>query len=71
MEFGTESNRVQLWSSFRFLSVGLAVEAAWFLSTHAPSLPGWPLGAFVATITYLVAVGAENTAADRRTQEEG
>jgi hypothetical protein len=54
VEFGAESNRVQLWGSFRFLSVGLAVGAAWFLSAHAPSLPGWALGAFVATITYLV-----------------
>jgi hypothetical protein len=71
VEFGAESNRVQLWGSFRFLSVGLAVGAAWFLSAHAPSLPGWPLGAFVATTTYLVVVGAENTAADRRAQEEG
>jgi hypothetical protein len=71
VEFGTESGRVQLWGSFRFLSVALAVGAAWFLSAYAPSLPGWPLGAFVATTTYLVAVGAENTAADRRTQAEG
>ena len=70
VEFGAESNRVQLWGSFRFLSVGLAVGAVWFLSAHTPSLPGWPLGAFVATTTYLVVVGAENTAADRRTQEE-
>jgi hypothetical protein len=64
VEFGGESRRVQLWGSFRFMSVGLAVGTAWFLSAHAPSLPGWPLGAFVATITYLVVVGAENTAAD-------
>jgi hypothetical protein len=71
VEFGAESRRVQLWGSFRFLSVGFAVGAAWLLSAHAPSLPGWPLGAFVATAIYLVAVGAENTAADRQTQEEG
>jgi hypothetical protein len=71
VEFRAESNRVQLWGSFRFLSVGLAAGAAWFLSAHAPSLPGWPSGAFVATITYLVVVGAENSVADRRTQDEG
>lgn len=64
IEFGGESRRVQLWGNFRFLSVGVAVGAAWFLSAHAPSLPGWPLGAFVATTTYLVVVGPENTATD-------
>jgi hypothetical protein len=71
VEFGAESRRVQLWGSFRFVSVGLAVGAAWLLSAHVPSLPRWPLGAFVATTTYLVVVGAKNTAADRRTQEGG
>ena len=71
VEFGGELRRVQLWGSFRFVSVGLAVGAVWLLSAHAPSLPGWTLGAFVATATYLVIVGAENTADDRRTQEEG
>src|SRR5215218_7197740 len=35
-EFGKGSNRVRLWESFRFLSVGLAVAAAWFLSAHEP-----------------------------------
>jgi len=71
VEFGAEARRVQLWGSFRFVSVGLAVGAAWLLSAQAPSLPGWPLGAFVATAIYLVAVGAENTAADRGTRREG
>ena len=64
VEFGAESSRIQLWGSFRFLSVGLAVGAAWFTSAHAPSMPGWPLGAFVATASYLVVVGAENSAAN-------
>ena len=43
-EFGKGSNRVRLCGSFRFLSVGLAVAAAWFLSAHEPSLPEWLLG---------------------------
>ena len=64
VDFGAESSRIQLWGSFRFLSVGLAVGAAWFTSAHAPSLPGWPLGAFVATACYLVVVGGENSAAN-------
>ena len=63
-EFGAESSLIRLWGSFRFLSVGLAVGAAWFASAHTPSLPGWPLGAFLATVCYLVAVGAENSAAN-------
>ena len=67
VEFGAESSRIQLWGSFRFLSVGIAVGAAWFTSAHAPSLPGWPLGAFVATASYLVVVGAENSAANMGT----
>lgn len=68
--FGDESDRIELWGSFHFLSVGLAVGAAWLAAAYAPSLPGWPLGAFLATATYLVVVGAENTAADWRADRE-
>jgi hypothetical protein len=64
VEFGGESSRVRLWGSFRFVSVGAAVGVAWFASTHTPGFPGWPLGAFLATATYLLVVGAENAAAD-------
>ncbi len=63
VEFGKQSNRVQLWGSFRFVSVGLAVGTAWFLSAHVPSMPGWPLGSLVATVCYFAVVGAENAAA--------
>ena len=64
VEFGVEPSHVQLWGSFRFLSLGIAVGVAWLASAYAPSLPGWPLGGFVATASYLVMVGAENTAAN-------
>ena len=64
VEFGVEPSHVQLWGSFRFLSVGVAVGVAWLASAYAPSLPGWPLGGFVATASYLVMMGAENTAAN-------
>ena len=64
VEFGAEASRIQLWGSFRFLSLGVAVGVAWLASAYAPSLPGWPLGGFVATASYLVMVGAENTAAN-------
>ena len=63
-EFGGESRRVQLWGSFRFVSVALAVGVAWLLSAHVSSMPGWPLGSFVATVCYFVVVGAENALAD-------
>jgi hypothetical protein len=48
VEFGGEGSRVRLWGSFHFVSVALAVGAAWFLSAHVVSLAGWPLGSFVA-----------------------
>ena len=64
VEFGVEASCIQLWGSFRFLSVGVAVGAAWLASAYAPSLPGWPLGGFLATASYLIMVGAENTAAN-------
>ncbi len=70
-EFGTVSDRIELWGGFHFLSVGLAVGAAWLVSAAAASFPGWPLGAFVATAAYLTVVGAEDAAADRRRGEEG
>jgi hypothetical protein len=62
-EFGGESRRVRLWGSFRFVSVALAVGAAWLLSSHVSSVPGWPLGSFVATVCYFGVVGAENAVA--------
>ncbi len=69
--FGDESNWIELWGSFHFLSVGLAVGAAWLAAAYAPSFPGWPLGAFVATAAYLAVVGAEDAAADWRADREG
>ena len=63
-EFGAEPSRVRLWGSFRFFSVGTAVGAAWLASAHVPAFPGWPLGAFLATVFYLSIVGAENAATE-------
>ena len=62
--FGGEVSRIQLWGSFRFISVGVAVGAAWFTSAHVPSLLGWPLVAFVATASYLAVVGVENAVSE-------
>ncbi|HET7478402.1 MAG TPA: hypothetical protein VFJ72_02675 [Rubrobacteraceae bacterium] len=57
------SNDIKAWGSFRFLLVGLAVGSAWLESAYVPSLPGWPVGAFLATAAYLTITGAENSAA--------
>jgi hypothetical protein len=62
--FGDPPKRIQLWGSFHFLSVGLAVGAAYLVGAFTPSALGWPLGAFAATATYLMVVGLENAATD-------
>lgn len=67
---GGGSSNAALWGSFHLLSVGLAVGAVWLVSAHAPSFPGWPLGAFVATSLYLAVVAAESTAADLKEGSE-
>ena len=65
---GGAASRAALWGSFHFLSVGLAVGAAWLISAHAASFPGWPLGAFAATALYLAVVAAENAVADLKAE---
>jgi len=62
--FGDHPKKIQLWGSFHFLSVGLAVGVAYLVGAFVPSELGWPLGAFAATATYLMVVGFENAAAD-------
>jgi hypothetical protein len=63
-QFGEPPKRIQLWGSFHFLSVGLAVGVAYLVGAHAPDAMGWPKGAFAASATYLIVVGFENAAAD-------
>ena len=50
--------RIYLWGSFHFFSVGLALTAAYLGGAHTPDALGWPVGAFAATSTYLMVVGA-------------
>jgi hypothetical protein len=63
-QYGEPPKRIQLWGSFHFLSVGLAVSVAYLVGAHVPDALGWPVGAFAATATYLIVVGFENSAAD-------
>lgn len=63
VQFGNEEGRVQLWGSFRFISIGASVGAVLQVASYLPSFPGWPLGAFFATALHLGIVGIENTAA--------
>jgi hypothetical protein len=69
-QFGEPPRKIQLWGSFHFLSVGLAVTAAYLVGAHAPDVVGWPAGAFAATATYLIVVGLENAAADLERRRE-
>ena len=62
--FGDPPKRIQLWGSFHFLSVGLAVGAAYLVGSYAPGVLRWPAGAFAATATYLIVVGFESAAAN-------
>jgi hypothetical protein len=69
-QFGEPPRKIQLWGSFHFLSVGLAVSAAYLVGAYAPDVVGWPAGAFAATATYLIVVGLENAAADLERRRE-
>jgi hypothetical protein len=62
--FEDHPKRIQLWGSFHFVSVGLAVGAAALTGVFSPDVLGWMLGAFAATATYLLVLGLENAAAD-------
>lgn len=49
--------------SFHFFSVGLAIGAAALVAYYVQSFIVWPLAAFLSTTVYLLALGAESTAA--------
>ncbi|CAN5208167.1 hypothetical protein BH24ACT19_BH24ACT19_06490 [soil metagenome] len=62
-ESGQESGQALLWGSFHFFSVGLAIGVAALVAHYVGNSIVWPLAAFLSTVTYLLAVGAESTAA--------
>jgi hypothetical protein len=57
--FADHPTKIQLWGSFPFLSVGLAVGAACLVGPFV-------FGAFVATATYLMVVGFEKAVSQPR-----
>ncbi len=61
-----EPNNAALWGNFRFLSVGLAIGAAALVAHLVHNSLAWPLTAFLSTAVYLLVLGAELAAADRR-----
>lgn len=52
-----------IWGSFHFFSVGLAIGVAALVAQYTESFIAWPLGSFVATVTYLLVAGAESAVA--------
>ncbi len=67
--FEREHGEALLWGSFHFFSVGLAIGVAALVASYVESFLVWPLGGFLFTATYLIALGAESTVAylwDRR-----
>lgn len=63
-ELDTPASTIELFGSFHFASVGLAVVAALLAAQLVPASFGWPLGAALATAVYLLVVGAEHSLAE-------
>lgn len=63
-EFDQPESTIELFGSFHFVSVALAVAAAWLAARLLPVSFGWPLGAALATAVYLLVVGAEHAVAE-------
>jgi hypothetical protein len=61
---GEKRPKTSLWGNFHFLSVGLAIGAAVLVTSLLQTDLVWILGSFSATSCYLLALGAEFTAAE-------
>jgi hypothetical protein len=68
--FAHAPREAALWGSFHFLSVGGAIGAAALVAYLVAGGAGWVLGPFASTTTYLLVLGAQFSAADRRDREE-
>lgn len=63
-EFDTPANTIELFGSFHFASVGLAVATALLAAQFVPIYLSWALGAALCTSVYLLVVGAEHSLAE-------
>jgi hypothetical protein len=68
--FAHAPREAALWGSFHFLSVGSAIGAAALVSYLVAGGAGWVLGPFASTTIYLLVLGAQFSAADRRSPED-
>jgi membrane protein implicated in regulation of membrane protease activity len=68
--FANAPREAALWGSFHFLSVGGAIGAATVVSYLVAGGVGWVLGPFASTTTYLLVLGAQFSAADKRSPED-
>lgn len=68
--FAHAPREAALWGSFHFLSVGSAIGAAALASYLVAGSAGWVLGPFASTTIYLLVLGAQFSAADRRSPED-
>ena len=68
--FAHAPREAALWGSFHFLSVGGAIGAAALVSYLLGGRVGWTVAPFASTVTYLLVLGAQFSAADRRDPRE-
>jgi hypothetical protein len=60
---------LSLGTSLSAISIAIALGAACLVGSIVPPWPSWPVGSFVASLTYLLAVGAEMALAGARHEE--
>jgi hypothetical protein len=68
---GEKRPKTSLWGNFHFLSVGLAIGAAVLVTSLVHTDLVWLLATFASTACYLLALGAEFTAAEGRSYGDG
>ncbi len=68
--FAPAPRQAALWGSFHFLSVGGAIGAAALVTYFLSGGVGWLVAPFASTVTYLLVLGAQVSAAHERELED-